>query len=147
MHRGLSCLIAGNVWCTKGLHICLLIFSLSCSLVTSIARNVTEKSFFFFQVTHTLRKGTHWVHVSAAVNKAEWMLVDGSRIRKPDLVALVGLLSGSCTAANVSLWVPRFYELIFAAFDWFRILLNDHLLILTHAYITYTITQCLHRKR
>ena len=31
------------------------------------------------------------------------------------------------------------YELIFVAFDWFRILMQDHLLILSHAYITYTI--------
>ena len=38
--------------------------------------------------------------------KAGWMLVDGSRNRQPELVAFVGQLSGSCTAANVSSWIP-----------------------------------------
>ena len=33
-------------------------------------------------------------HVSIAVNNAGWMLVDGSRICQPDLVAFVGQLSG-----------------------------------------------------
>ena len=46
---------------------------------------------------------TQWVHVSTTVNKAGWVLVDGSRIHQPDLVTFVGQLSGSCTAANVSL--------------------------------------------
>ena len=45
--------------------------------------------------------GTQWVHVSTVV-KAGWMLVDGSRIRQPELVAFVGQLSGSRVAANVS---------------------------------------------
>ena len=49
--------------------------------------------------------GTQWVHVSIAVNNAGWMLVDGSRICQPDLVAFVGQLSGSCTAANMSSWI------------------------------------------
>ena len=30
-----------------------------------------------------IKIGTQWVHVSTAVNKAGWMLVDGSRIRQP----------------------------------------------------------------
>ena len=46
--------------------------------------------------------GTQWVQVSTAVTKAGWMLVDGSRIRQPDLVDFVGQLSGSCMATNVS---------------------------------------------
>ena len=49
-----------------------------------------------------LSAGTQWEHVSTAVNKAGWILVDGSRIRQPDLVAFVGQLLGSCTAADVS---------------------------------------------
>ena len=39
--------------------------------------------------------------MSTAVNKAGWMLVEGSRIHQPDLVAFVCQFSGSCTAANV----------------------------------------------
>ena len=46
--------------------------------------------------------GTHWVHVSTAVNKAGWMLVDGSRIRQSDLVAFVDQLLD----ANVASWIP-----------------------------------------
>ena len=79
-----------------------------------------------------------WVHVSTAVNKAGWTLVDGSRIRQPDLVAFVGQLSGS---SSVRPQMHRresrvLYELIFIAFDLFRILMHDHLLILTHITLT-----------
>ena len=44
--------------------------------------------------------------MSTAINKPGWMLVHGLRIGQPDLVALVGQLSGSCTAANVSSGIP-----------------------------------------
>ena len=73
-------------------------------------------------------RGTQWVHVSTAVNKAGWMLVDGSRIHQPDLVAFVGHLSGSCTAVNVSSWTRVLYALIFVAVDWFRTLLHEVML-------------------
>ena len=78
--------------------------------------------------------GTQWLHVSTAVNKAGWMLVDGSRIRQPDLVAFVGQLSG--TAANVLSWIPSSLRTNLRCFYWFRILMHDHLLILTHITLT-----------
>ena len=95
--------------------------------------------------TTTTKMGTQWVHVSTAVNNAGWMLVDGSRIPQPDLVAFVGLLSGSCTAANVSSWIPSSLRLIFVAFDRFRTLIHDHLLILAH--ITLTLQRQSHKTK
>ena len=41
------------------------------------------------KVLQNLKIGTQWVHVSTAVSKAGWMLVDGSRIRQLDLLAFV----------------------------------------------------------
>ena len=55
-------------------------------------------------------------------NKAGWMLVDGSRIRQPDLVAVVGQLSGSVRPQMYHPESRVLYELIFVAFDWFRII-------------------------
>ena len=40
--------------------------------------------------------------MSTAVNKAGWMLVDGSRIRQADLMAFVSRLSGRRMTANIS---------------------------------------------
>ena len=37
------------------------------------------------KVLQNLKIGTQWVHVSTAVNKAGWILVDGSRIHQSDL--------------------------------------------------------------
>ena len=49
------------------------------------------------------------------------------------------LLSANCRIAERSQLYRResrvLYEIIFVAFHWFRILIHDHLLILTHAYI------------
>ena len=58
------------------------------------------------------QKGTQWVHVSTAVNKTGWTLVDGSRICQPDLVQP----QMYCRESQV------LYELFFIAFDWFQIL-------------------------
>ena len=44
-------------------------------------------SLIHIKVLQILKIDTQWVHVSTAVNKSEWMFVDGSRIRQPDLVA------------------------------------------------------------
>ena len=57
--------------------------------------------FFYILSVNKVKVDTQWVHVSTAVKKAGWMLVDGPRIHQPDLVAFVGQLLGSCTAANV----------------------------------------------
>ena len=49
--------------------------------------------------TNREKRGSQCVHESA-VNKAEWMFVDGSRIRQPELVAFVYQLSGSCKCSS-----------------------------------------------
>ena len=50
------------------------------------------------------------------------------------------LLSANCRVAVRPQMYRResrvLYELIFVAFDWFRILMHDHLLILTHIILT-----------
>ena len=86
----------------------------------------------FHRLTNT-NVCTQWVHVSTAVShKAGWMLEDGSRTS--------WLLSANCRVAVRPQIYRResrvLYELIFVAFDWFRMLMPDHLLILTHITLT-----------
>ena len=45
-------------------------------------------SLIHIKVLQILKIDAQWVHVSTAVNKAGWMLVDGSRIRQSDFVAI-----------------------------------------------------------